>query len=97
MDYARAVESLETPSRVVETGTTPDRVLRPVRRISLGAGGELAAVAGELDVNEDTPFWALVDEVSRLRDLGESELDLVGDILRVVAEHRAHRGRARFR
>ena len=57
----------------------------------------VSAVASELDVNEETPFWALVDEVSRLRDLGESELDLVGDILRVVAEHRAHRGRARFR
>jgi len=57
----------------------------------------VSAVASELDVNDETPFWALVDEVSRLRDLGESELDLVGDILRVVAEHRAHRGRARFR
>jgi len=57
----------------------------------------VSTVAGELDVDEETPFWALVDEVSRLRDLGESELDLVGDILRVVAEHRAHRGRGRFR
>jgi len=72
--------------RQVEAGLTPEQIEALV-----------SAVAGELDVDEDTPFWALVDEVSRLRDLGESELDLVGDILRVVAEHRAHRGRARFR
>lgn len=57
----------------------------------------VSAVAGELDVDEGTPFWALVDEVSRLRDLGESELDLVGDILRVVAEHRTQRARGRYR
>jgi GAF domain-containing protein len=57
----------------------------------------VGAAAVGLDASEDTPFWALVDEVSRLRDLGESELDLVGDILRVVAEHRAHRGRGRYR
>jgi hypothetical protein len=35
----------------------------------------------------------LVDQVSRLRDLGESELDLVSDILDVVATHQSHRGR----
>ena len=29
----------------------------------------VSTVAGELDVDEETPFWALVDEVSRLRDL----------------------------
>ncbi len=53
----------------------------------------VTAAAVELDGDTDSPFWTLVDEVSRLRDLGEGELDLAGDILRVVAEHRAHRGR----
>jgi len=59
----------------------------------------VTAATRDLDVDEDSPFWVLVDEVSRLRDLGESELELVGDILRVVAEHRTHRprGRSRFR
>jgi GAF domain-containing protein len=47
----------------------------------------------ELDDNAATPFWVLVDQVSRLRDLGESELDLVSDILDVVATHQSHRGR----
>lgn len=57
----------------------------------------VTAATTDLDVDEETPFWALVDEVSRLRDLGESELELVGDILRVVAEHRTHRVRGRYR
>lgn len=57
----------------------------------------VTAATIDLDVDEETPFWALVDEVSRMRDLGESELELVGDILRVVAEHRTHRARGRFR
>jgi GAF domain-containing protein len=47
----------------------------------------------DLDENAATPFWALVDQVSRLRDLGESELDLVSDILDVVATHQSHRSR----
>jgi signal transduction protein with GAF and PtsI domain len=46
-----------------------------------------------LDVDAERPFWALVDQVSRLRDLGESELELVGDILEAVATHQTHRGR----
>jgi GAF domain-containing protein len=46
-----------------------------------------------LDADANTPFWALVDQVSRLRELGEEELDLVGDILGVVATHQSHRGR----
>jgi GAF domain-containing protein len=55
----------------------------------------VSAAATELDSSEDSPFWALADEVSRLRDLGEMELELVGDILRVVAEHKTHRLRRR--
>ncbi len=52
----------------------------------------VSAVAADLDVGDGSPFWTLADQVSHLRDLGENELDLVGDILRVVAEHRSHRG-----
>jgi GAF domain-containing protein len=70
--------------RQVEPDLTADQV-----------GAILAATAGDLDTGSDAAFWTLVDQVSRLRDLGEEELDLVGDILRVVAEHQAHRGRLR--
>jgi GAF domain-containing protein len=47
----------------------------------------------DLDGGSPAAFWALVDQVSRLRDLGERELDLVGDILDVVAAHTSHRSR----
>jgi hypothetical protein len=53
----------------------------------------VSKAAEGLDADADTPFWALVDQVSRLRDLGEWELELVGDILGAVAEHQSHRGR----
>jgi adenylate cyclase len=46
-----------------------------------------------LDVDVESPFWALVDQVSSLRGLGESELELVGDILRAVSSHKQHRSR----
>jgi GAF domain-containing protein len=65
--------------RQLEPGMTDDQVEAIV-----------SAATTELDSSEDSPFWGLADEVSRLRDLGESELELVGDILRVVAEHRTH-------
>ena len=48
------------------------------------------ATAG-LDADEDAPFWRLVDQVARLRGLSDRELDLVADILEVVAGH-AERG-----
>ena len=53
-----------------------------------------AATAG-LDTDDDAPFWRLVDQISRLRGLGDRELAMVTDILEVVAGHarRAQRGR----
>lgn len=47
-----------------------------------------------LDAESGSPFWALVDRVSSLRELGDNELELVGDILDAVAAHRSHRGSA---
>ena len=57
----------------------------------------VSAATNDLDAGTDTPFWALVDQVSELRDLGEQELELVGDILGVVAAHQTHRGRSGHR
>ena len=53
-----------------------------------------AATAG-LDTDDDAPFWRLVDQISRLRGLGDREMAMVTDILEVVAGHarRAQRGR----
>jgi GAF domain-containing protein len=47
---------------------------------------ELVGVATVgLDGDDETPFWALVDLLSRLRDMGERETLLVTEILAVVA------------
>lgn len=59
------------------------------------AEDQVEALVGEatagLDAAADDPFWSLVDQVARLRGLGDSELELVGDILDAVATHRGHR------
>jgi GAF domain-containing protein len=43
-----------------------------------------AASAG-LDPDDETPFWSLVDAVTRLRGMSDRELTLVTDILEVVS------------
>ncbi len=53
----------------------------------------VSAATRGLDRGGEQPFWALVDQVSRLRDLGERELELVAAILGVVADRPAHRRR----
>jgi GAF domain-containing protein len=56
----------------------------------------VARVTAGLDTDEDAPFWRIVDQVARLRGLTDRELNLVADILAVVAaDAERHRGRAR--
>ena len=52
----------------------------------------VSAAAGELDTDEEAPFWQLVDRVAQMRSLSDRELRLVSDILEVVAAN-AGRGR----
>lgn len=66
----------------IESGLSEDQVRELVSRATV-----------DLDADPTTPFWSLVDRVSHLRELGDRELDLVGDILDVVVTHTAHRGR----
>ncbi|MDQ4036723.1 MAG: GAF domain-containing protein [Chloroflexota bacterium] len=75
-----------------------ERLLRSVLR-QLGpdmADGEVedlvAAATANLDVDDDAPYWRLVDQVARLRSLTDRETALLTDILDVVATH-AGRGR----
>ena len=49
-------------------------------------------VTTRLDPDEDSPFWALVDRIERLRGLSDAETGLVSDLLEVLAAH-ASRGR----
>lgn len=59
------------------------------------------AAAADLDTDEGAPFWRLVELVSRLRALGDREMQLVTAILQVVADQaetsRNERTRARRR
>jgi GAF domain-containing protein len=47
----------------------------------------VSATTAELDVDEEAPFWRLVDQVDRLRGLTDREASLVADILAVLATH----------
>ena len=55
-----------------------------------------AATIG-LDPDDEAPFWRLVEQVAKLRDLSDRETALVADVLEVVAAHasRSQRGRVR--
>jgi GAF domain-containing protein len=57
----------------------------------------VSGVTTALDRDDDSPFWGIVDQVARMRGMGERELALVADILEVVAGHatRSQRGRVR--
>jgi GAF domain-containing protein len=56
----------------------------------------VSEAAGELDRDDETPFWRLVDRVAQLRRSSDADVELVEEILEVVARHRAHRlGRRR--
>ncbi len=52
--------------------------------------GEAAA---ELDRDDEAPFWRLVDRVARLRSSSDADLELIEELLEVVARHRAHTDR----
>ena len=56
----------------------------------------VAAATVDLDVDDDAPFWRLVDQVAHMRSLTDRETALLTDILEVVAVHagRARRPRA---
>jgi GAF domain-containing protein len=48
----------------------------------------VSAVAGELDRDDTTPYWQLVDQIARMRGSSDADLELAGDILDAVARHR---------
>ena len=56
----------------------------------------ISSATTELDVDDEAPFWRLVDQVARLRGLTDRELALLTDILEAVAAHseRVQRPRA---
>jgi len=57
----------------------------------------VAGATADLDPDGDVPFWALVDQVARLRDLSDGETTLVSDLLAVLVTHAGRTRRARRR
>jgi GAF domain-containing protein len=98
--FARQAAAAIEAARV---GRDSERLLRTALA-GIGAGeldddalDELvSAAAGELDRDDETPFWAVVDQVARIRGSSDSDLELVAEILEAVARHRTH-GRRRRR
>jgi GAF domain-containing protein len=93
--FARQAAAAIEASRV---GRDSERLLR--NALAGIAGDELdeaaidelvGAAASELDRDEETPFWRLVDRVARLRETSDADLELVEEMLAVVARHRSHR------
>lgn len=78
---------------------------RLLRSALAGIGGDalddealddlVSAVAIELDREDEAPFWRLVDQVARVRDSSDSDLELVAEILEAVSRHRGHSRRRR--
>jgi GAF domain-containing protein len=53
----------------------------------------VSRMTSDLDRDEEAPFWRLVQQVSRMRDLTDRESAIVADILEVVARHAERSGR----
>jgi len=47
----------------------------------------VGAATRHLDADSESPFWHLAENVARLRTMTDRELELVADILEVVAKH----------
>lgn len=89
--FAGQAAAAISASRVQRDAT---RLIREVLRHVGGddvQGTDLEALVGEvtrgLDPDPDAPFWQLVDQIARVRGLGERELQLVSEILGVLAAH----------
>ena len=76
-----------------------DRLLRSVLvQIEPGLDADqvetlVGAATRGLDVDDESPFWLLVDQVARLRSLSDRETSLLTAILDVVATHAEGGGR----
>lgn len=47
----------------------------------------VSSATRDLDVDDESPFWRLVDQVARLRSLTDREMELLADILDAIATH----------
>jgi len=105
----RDMELLGVFARQATVAIAATRVQRDTVRLLRGVLGELApdlggddvdalvaAASANLDQDEESAFWRIVDQVARLRALTDRETALVADILEVVASHAARSQRGRI-
>ncbi len=99
----RDMELLGVFARQAATAINATRVQRDtgrlLRAVLQGLGGDelseaqlevlVAEATSGLDAEEGGPFWALVEALARVRRLSDRELDLVLEILEVVARRAA--------
>jgi GAF domain-containing protein len=75
--------------------------LRAIAAAADGGAVDTEAIVSEvtagLDADEDTPLWALADEIARVRTADPEQLDLVREILGVLARRAERAGDARAR
>jgi len=103
------MELLGVFARQATVAIAATRVQRDTVRLLRGVLGELApdlggddvdalvaAASANLDQDEESAFWRIVDQVARLRALTDRETALVADILEVVASHAARSQRGRI-
>lgn len=76
-----------------KVGRDSERLLRDVlRRVAPDLDEPaverlVSAVSNELDSDETTPFWRLVDQLARLRALSDREMELVSTVIEAIAAH----------
>ena len=88
--FATQATSAISAARVQrDTGRLLDEVLRQIGPDMTDAQVDalVGAATRDLDADSESPFWHLTENVSRLRTLTDRELDLVADILEVLAKH----------
>jgi GAF domain-containing protein len=82
-----------------KVGRDSERLLREVlRRIGPDLDDTsverlVSAAAADLDADEGSPFWRLVDQLSRLRALSDREMELVSAVIEALAGHADRHGR----
>jgi GAF domain-containing protein len=93
--FARQAAAAIEAARV---GRDAERLLRNALAAIAGDGLDgpaidalVSAAAGELDRDDEAPFWRLVDRVASLRASSDSDLELVEEILAAVGRHRPSR------
>jgi GAF domain-containing protein len=87
---AQATAAISAARVQRDTGRLLHEVLRQIGAEAL-TDPQIEALVGEatrsLDADSDSPFWHLAENVARLRTMTDRELELVADILEVVAKH----------